>query len=424
MRIFCSRCGSTVDANPPLFHCPTCNADLSNQMTSEAGPIFLPEDEVQGYYQRAAELALARNETEALATIERGLQRVHHASELHLLAALIHRKRNEYDQMRRHVAAIPVDDVLRPEAEWLLRFHQEQQRALRQAAHQKKAKNLPPFDAAAIPMSAADQFLLEEFGEYRPRRQKERTYTWVFAVPMLALIVVLVWWQAPLLREWGELVMFPPMETIQPEAEATGESSPATEQMGTPALVEPAPTPLPTPLPTATPMPNLVEAPIPTAAAEAEAEAETSPEPIAASETASALIVLTAAERGFNLTTYLKLMGRSDLAEFNVAARRQDQTMVLAGTVPSTQARVDIMALAAKVPSVEEVNAIDLLIRLPATYTVQQDDTLWSIAYILYGEGLRWQEILDANRELLGDGTLLSPGQELTVPPLQSTIRP
>jgi nucleoid-associated protein YgaU len=383
---------------------------LSDQTLSEAGPIFLPENEVQGYYQRAAELALIKNEVEALATIERGLLHFPKASELHLLAALIHRKRHEYDQMRRHVAAIPVDDVLRPEAEWLLRFHQEQQRALRQAAHKKKpSKKLPPLDAASIPMSAADQFLLEEFGGYRPRSQKQRAYSWIFSLPLLAMIVVLAWWQAPLLSEWIELVMPPVVETIQPAVEAAEETPQSTERLEVPSAIEADPTPEPTPLPTSTPFPNLVEAPIPAA--------EASPEPIAASGTASALMAISATERTFDLATFLKLMGRSDLAALDVTARRQEQTMVLAGVVLAIQDRVDLIAQTAKVPGVTEVNAIDLLVRLPETYLVKEGDTLWSIAQFLYGDGTRWQTILDTNRELLKDGTLLSPGQELLVPP-------
>ncbi|MBX2998002.1 MAG: LysM peptidoglycan-binding domain-containing protein [Caldilineaceae bacterium] len=373
----------------------------------------MPEDEVQGYYRRAAELALTKNDVEALAVIEHGLRHFN-AAELHLLAALIHRKRNEYDQMRRHVAAIPVDDVLRPEAEWLLRSHQERQRALRQAVHEKKSKKQPPIDTAAIQISAADQFLLDEFGRYRSERRKDRSYGWLVSLPLLALLIALAWWQAPLVSEWTGLVFLPTAEAIQPAVEADGASPQSTERMEAPAAVEPEPTPDPTPLPTSTPLPNLAEAPI----ALASVEADAAPEPIAASGTANALIALTAAERGFDLITYLKLVGRGDLAEFDIAARRQEEALVLTGVVSSTQARADLIAQAAKVPGVTEVNAIDLLIRLPETYIVRPNDTLWSIAFTLYGDGLRWQEILEANRELLRGGTLLSPGQELVVPPL------
>ena len=42
-----------------------------------------------------------------------------------------------------HVAAIPLDDSLRPEAEWLLRSHQERQRALREGARHGRP-GLPP----------------------------------------------------------------------------------------------------------------------------------------------------------------------------------------------------------------------------------------------------------------------------------------
>ena len=188
MQTTCFRCGSFVDVNPPHFRCLNCDADLSESVRAEAGPIFLPEDEVQGYYDRAAELALAGNYADAIGAIERGLEWVN-ASELHLLAAIIHRKQHAYDHMRRHVAAIPVDDSLRPEGEWLLRAHQEQQRALRQAAQAgKSARNTVPIDPAVRPVNRADRFLLNEFSEERPRR---RRFGWAWALPVLAVFAVL-----------------------------------------------------------------------------------------------------------------------------------------------------------------------------------------------------------------------------------------
>ncbi|MEX0886330.1 MAG: LysM domain-containing protein [Phycisphaeraceae bacterium] len=49
-----------------------------------------------------------------------------------------------------------------------------------------------------------------------------------------------------------------------------------------------------------------------------------------------------------------------------------------------------------------------------STYTVRQDDTLWSIAVREYGDGQRWQDIRDANPNV--DANNLPVGTELTLP--------
>lgn len=404
MKTTCFRCGSFVDVNPPHFRCLNCDADLSESVRAEAGPIFLPEAEVQGYYDRAAELALAGNYADAISAIERGLEWVN-ASELHLLAAIIHRKQHAYDQMRRHVAAIPVDDSLRAEGEWLLRAHQEQQRALRQAAQAgKSARNTVPLDPAVRPVNRSDRFLLDEFGEERPRR---RRFGWAWALPVLAVFALLIWWQVPILNQYLGLENLLTETFNLPSAQREN----LTNSADVPQAEEPstAPTPLLTPtpqataLPTATPLPNVVEA--------APTELPPLPEPVAAVEALATVPT-------FDLATYLRLRNRPDLADLNVIARLQERTLILQGTVTSNQIRSDLLTLADTLPNVDEVNGIDLLLRLPATHTVQEDDTLWNIAVEYYGEGVRWQEILNANTEILGvDGALLSPGQVLTLPP-------
>ena len=49
-------------------------------------------------------------------------------------------------------------------------------------------------------------------------------------------------------------------------------------------------------------------------------------------------------------------------------------------------------------------------------YTVRSGDTLWKIAEACYGDGARYLEIFESNRELLDSPDRILPGQELTIP--------
>ena len=50
------------------------------------------------------------------------------------------------------------------------------------------------------------------------------------------------------------------------------------------------------------------------------------------------------------------------------------------------------------------------------TYTVQSGDTLWKIAEDKLGEGNRYTEIFEANRDVLESPDHILPGQELKIP--------
>jgi tetratricopeptide (TPR) repeat protein len=50
------------------------------------------------------------------------------------------------------------------------------------------------------------------------------------------------------------------------------------------------------------------------------------------------------------------------------------------------------------------------------SYVVQEGDTLYSIARKFYNSPARWKEIRDANRNKVGDGGKLQPGESLTIP--------
>ncbi len=65
--------------------------------------------------------------------------------------------------------------------------------------------------------------------------------------------------------------------------------------------------------------------------------------------------------------------------------------------------------------------ATDVLARpappIPGSYTVQEGDTLWSIAKRVWDDGSRWQEIYQANADLIGpDPNAITAGMELQIP--------
>jgi nucleoid-associated protein YgaU len=52
----------------------------------------------------------------------------------------------------------------------------------------------------------------------------------------------------------------------------------------------------------------------------------------------------------------------------------------------------------------------------PRIYVVQSGDSLWKIAEKFLGDGNRWKEIFEANKDKIEDPNLIYPGQELVIP--------
>jgi nucleoid-associated protein YgaU len=50
------------------------------------------------------------------------------------------------------------------------------------------------------------------------------------------------------------------------------------------------------------------------------------------------------------------------------------------------------------------------------TYTVQAGDTLGKIAQEMYGDGSRWTEIYEANKDQIADPNVIEIGQVLQIP--------
>lgn len=433
MQLICQSCGTPVEIVSSSSDCPECGVDLSSFLSLG--------DEMRERYEKAAGLTLAGEHDTALELIYNGLAEGDR-SELHLLAALIHRRLEQFDLMRRHVAAIPVDDVLRSEGEWLLRSHQEKQRAARQAKREEPAK-VGQFGVASRqfgteyhPFSIGSAAAAAE----RPRRRRRRTWLWL--VPVAAVVALSIFaaqqlydgfptlleLSAPLPASVGnrndvdEPPLFSP-RVGEPQVAITPPSDPEIEVVPTPT--SPA---------VATPPVDIVSAPeaprtigdsgaaggVEPAVLPVEADDGSVPEAerLVSSDPAIGAVAVTVEAAQFDLANYFLAAGRPDLAALDIDAQQQGDSMTLEGTVSYTQQRVEVMMISRSVPGVVQVDGVNLRVRLPETYTVEEDDTLWNIAAKLYGDGGRWPEIVAANAEILGDTNLLAPGQTLRVPPL------
>jgi nucleoid-associated protein YgaU len=53
-----------------------------------------------------------------------------------------------------------------------------------------------------------------------------------------------------------------------------------------------------------------------------------------------------------------------------------------------------------------------------ALYTVEKGDTLWEIATKNYGNGAKYQIIVEANQPMIKDADEIYPGQVLRIPAL------
>ncbi len=110
---------------------------------------------------------------------------------------------------------------------------------------------------------------------------------------------------------------------------------------------------------------------------------------------------------------------RQDLAQLEVSATLQGAKFKLKGIVPMDAHRRALIDLAQEAPDVTAVDAVDLLVRLPQTYTVQEGDTLWDITLKLYGDAARMPALIQANADVLASPEALRVGMELKIPPNQ-----
>jgi len=105
----------------------------------------------------------------------------------------------------------------------------------------------------------------------------------------------------------------------------------------------------------------------------------------------------------------------------NLKVEMKDGVATLSGEAESAEALEKAILMAGNVEGVSEVNVEG--VDAPAVeenedayYEIQSGDTLWAIASKHLGDGNRYPEIFEANREVIQDPDLIFPGQKIRIP--------
>jgi nucleoid-associated protein YgaU len=110
------------------------------------------------------------------------------------------------------------------------------------------------------------------------------------------------------------------------------------------------------------------------------------------------------------------LQADPDLATAPIEVEQQEDDILLKGSVPVVELKARAEALAHEVPGVDLVDSTTLLVVPPPEYRVRPGDSLWSIAEGLYGDGRRWRDLHEANRDRIVDPGRIVTGTRLRVP--------
>ena len=385
IEVTCFHCGQTVLISPDVIRCSECGANLRRLIDSEQA--------INYFYTRASGFADAGNLVHAVQEVQRGVT-FYPCAELNLLGAILARRLNRVDQMRQFVAAVPVDSPLRSEAEWLLRASQSQ-------SHVPEAV---PTDADLLPRRAEPDRRGRSANPVRIQ-----PVAWALLAALLALGGWWGWQQLP--PDWAERIQVAAAAetTPLPPAASTLPPSPAPETAPADAPLDAAPAALPA---TATASPALL-LPTPTIAPDL-ASAPTAAQPVAAEN--PGLAAIAAASETVDLAGLLRGEGRDDLAALPVQARRVGGRIVLEGTVETAEQRTELERYVRLLPESNDISLVNVRVRLPATYTVREGDSLWAISMALYGAPDMVEEIYAANRGVMSSPNALSVGMVLAVP--------
>lgn len=108
----------------------------------------------------------------------------------------------------------------------------------------------------------------------------------------------------------------------------------------------------------------------------------------------------------------------------NLDVQVQDGVATISGDATSPEAMEKAVLMVGNAMGIEEVKADELTVEGEAVeapadeqfYTIESGDTLWKIAEQAYGNGAKYQQIVDANLEVIKDADKIFPGQKIRIP--------
>ncbi len=98
------------------------------------------------------------------------------------------------------------------------------------------------------------------------------------------------------------------------------------------------------------------------------------------------------------------------------------ETAVITGNADSKSAMEKVILMVGNAMGISNVEAAELTapeedqVSETQYYEIKKGDSLWKIARKFYGNGNRYPDIFEANKEVIKDPDLIFPGQKIRIP--------
>ncbi len=104
----------------------------------------------------------------------------------------------------------------------------------------------------------------------------------------------------------------------------------------------------------------------------------------------------------------------------NLEVEVVDGVATIKGDTDDPSALEKAVLMAGNAMGIEEVKADELTSPAQTVevqyYEIQEGDSLWKIAKAFYGDGNKYEQIFEANREVIQDPDKIFPGQKIRIP--------